>query len=112
MTLAAAKGTPDAAPGAAKAVVRGDIEIVMPLGGLIDVAAERTRIASDLAKTDKEIAALEKKLGNADFIARAPEDVVAEQRQRLADEQSKRQRLVEALGTLASTQDVQNRRPS
>jgi valyl-tRNA synthetase len=94
-----------AVQGAAKAVVGGDIEIVMPLGGLIDVAAERARITKDIAKADKEIAGLEKKLGNADFLARAPEDVVAEQRGRLADEQSKRQRLTDALGTLASTQD-------
>jgi len=86
--------------GSAKAVVGADVEIVMPLGGLIDVAAEKTRIARDITKADKEISALEKKLGNADFLARAPEDVVVEQRARLAEEQSRRQRLAEALATL------------
>ena len=65
-----------------------------------DVAAEKTRISKDIAKADKEITALEKKLGNADFLARAPEDVVAEQKTRLGDEQARRQRLVEALTTL------------
>ena len=45
-------------------------------------------------------ATLEKKLGNADFIARAPEDVIAEQRGRLIDEQSRKQRLVDALAIL------------
>jgi valyl-tRNA synthetase len=87
---------------AAKAIVGGDIEIVMPLGGLIDVAAEKSRIEKDIGKAEKEIATLERKLGNADFVARAPEDVVAEQRARLADEQSRRQRLAEALATLSS----------
>jgi valyl-tRNA synthetase len=88
--------------GSAKAVVGGELEIVMPLGGLIDVAAEKTRIAKDIGKADKEISVLEKKLGNADFLARAPEDVVAEQRARLAEEQSRRQRLADALATLST----------
>jgi valyl-tRNA synthetase len=88
---------------AAKAMVGAGVEIVMPLGGLIDVAAEGTRIAKDIAKADKEITALERKLGNADFLAKAPEDVVAEQRLRLADEQARRQRLVDALATLTAT---------
>ncbi|HEX7841901.1 MAG TPA: valine--tRNA ligase, partial [Kofleriaceae bacterium] len=95
--------TAAAAPaGSAKAVVGGDVEIVMPLGGLIDVAAEKTRIAKDIGKAEKEIAVLEKKLGNSDFVARAPEDVVAEQRERLAEEKSRRQRLADALATLSA----------
>jgi valyl-tRNA synthetase len=87
-------------PGSAKAIVGADVEIVMPLGGLIDVAAEKTRIQKDIGKADKEIATLEKKLGNADFLARAPEEVVAEQRARLAEEQARRQRLIDAVATL------------
>lgn len=72
----------------------------MPLGGLIDPAAERTRISKDLAKAEKEISGLEKKLGNADFLARAPKEVVDEQNARLAEEQARRARLLEALETL------------
>jgi valyl-tRNA synthetase len=87
----------------AKAVVGAGVEIVMPLGGLIDIAAEKTRIAKDIGKADKEITTLERKLGNADFLARAPEDVVAEQKLRLADELSRRQRLVDALSTLTAS---------
>jgi valyl-tRNA synthetase len=94
------EGGGGALAGAAKAVVGPDVEIVMPLGGLIDVAAEKTRIAKDIAKADKEIAGLEKKLANADFISRAPEEVVAEQKARLADEKTRRQRLRDALDTL------------
>jgi valyl-tRNA synthetase len=86
--------------GSAKAVVGAGVEIVMPLGGLIDVAAEKTRIAKDIGKADKEITTLERKLGNADFLAKAPDDVVIEQRARLAEEQSRRQRLADALATL------------
>lgn len=90
-----------AAPvGAAKAMVGGDIEIALELGGLIDPATEKARITKDLGKTEKEISGLEKKLGNADFLARAPEDVVAEQKARLVEEQARKQRLLEALQIL------------
>ena len=51
-------------------------------------------------KAEKEIGALDKKLNNPDFVSRAPEEVVAEIRQRLADEKARMQVLVEALETL------------
>jgi valyl-tRNA synthetase len=90
------------APGttAAKTIVGADIELVMPLGGLIDVAVEKARIARDIDKATKEITVIEKKLANADFLARAPEEVIAEQRQRLAGEQERKARLIEAVHTL------------
>ena len=101
VAIVSASGEP--VPGAAKAVVGADIEIMMPLGGLIDAAAEKTRIAKDIGKADKEISTLDRKLGNADFLARAPEDVIDEQRGRLAEEQARRQRLVDALELLGGT---------
>src|SRR3569623_1503437 len=85
---------------AVKTLVGSDIEIVMPLGGLIDPATEKSRISKDISKAEKEIATLEKKLGNADFLARAPEEDVAEQKARLAEENARRQRLQDALATL------------
>ncbi|MBA3398062.1 MAG: valine--tRNA ligase [Deltaproteobacteria bacterium] len=91
-------------PGAAKAVVSAEVEVVMPLGGLIDVGAEKARIKKDIAKAEKEIATIEKKLENPDFIAKAKEGVVDEQRTRLTDEQTRRQRLVDALETLGAAQ--------
>jgi valyl-tRNA synthetase len=84
----------------AKAVIGADVEVVMALAGLVDIEAEKGRIGKEIGKVDKDIAGLEKKLENADFLARAPEDVVAEQRGRLADEQARRTRLVEALAAL------------
>jgi valyl-tRNA synthetase len=88
--------------GAAKALVNAELEIIMPLGGLIDVATETARINKDLAKADKDIATLARKLENADFLSRAPEEVVAEQRARLDEEQARRQRLAEALATIGA----------
>ena len=84
----------------AKEVVGAWAEVVMPLSGLIDVGAEKARISKDIGKADKEIANLEKKLANPQFLERAPEEVVAEQKARLADERTRRQRLVDALAQL------------
>src|SRR5690606_11659995 len=90
----------DVVPGAAKALVGTDIQVLMPLGGLIDVPTEKARIEKEIGKADKEIAALDKKLANKDFLSRAPEEVVAEIRQRLEDEKKRKALLTEALVTL------------
>jgi valyl-tRNA synthetase len=68
--------------GAAQAVV-GEATVVLPLAGLIDLDAERARLQKERAKAVKEAEAVERKLGNADFIARAPAEVVEENRARL-----------------------------
>ena len=66
------------------AVVRG-IEVVLPLAGLVDLAAERVRIEKDLEKLRKEAEGIERKLGNPGFRAKAPADVVAKDEARLVD---------------------------
>jgi len=86
--------------GAAKAFVGAEIQVLMPLGGLIDPAVEKGRIDKESAKCKKEIDGLEKKLGNEAFLSRAPEEVVAEIRQRLKDEQARLALLVDALEIL------------
>ncbi|MBP9087451.1 MAG: valine--tRNA ligase [Kofleriaceae bacterium] len=90
----------DVVPQSAKALVGADIEIIMPLGGLIDPAAEKARITKEIGRVEKDIAGLEKKLSNADFLARAPEEVVVEQKARLTDEHALRTRLQEAMTIL------------
>ncbi|MEZ4399824.1 MAG: valine--tRNA ligase [Kofleriaceae bacterium] len=90
----------EAVAGSAKEVIRDVAEIVMPLAGLVDVDAEKARIDRELAKADKEIAILSKKLANPQFVERAPEEVVAEQRARLAEEETRKQRLRDALAQL------------
>ncbi len=81
-------------------MVRADIEVVVPLAGLIDLAAERARIQKEIGRAEKEIAAVDKKLSNEKFVANAPAEVVEEVRTRLADETSRRQRLAAALEAL------------
>ena len=84
----------------AKEIVGAWAEVVMPLAGLIDVDAEKTRLAKDIAKAEKEIGNLERRLANPNFIEKAPEDVVAELRGRLDDEGTRKRRLIDALGQL------------
>ena len=57
----------------------------IPLAGLIDLDAERARIAKELKRVEGEIAKCQAKLGSATFVANAPAAVVAQERQRLAD---------------------------
>jgi valyl-tRNA synthetase len=71
-----------AAPaGALQLVVRGDV-VALPLAGVVDLTAERARLDKEIDKVRLEIAKVEAKLGNADFVARAPEDVIAEHEER------------------------------
>ena len=71
-------------PAAAAAVV-GSMRVLIPLAGLIDLGAEKTRLAKEIARIESEIKKCENKLGNANFVANAPAEVVAQERQRIAD---------------------------
>ncbi len=76
--------------------------VILPLAGLIDTAAERVRLGKARAKAVDEVGKIEKKLGNADFIARAKEEVVEENRDRLSTAQAEIARLDAALGWLGA----------
>jgi valyl-tRNA synthetase len=54
----------------------------LPLAGLVDFAIERARLDKEVAGTNAEIAKIDVKLANADFVARAPEEIVEENRER------------------------------
>jgi valyl-tRNA synthetase len=100
VTLTIAERGP-AVPQSARAVVGADVEVVVPLVGLVDLAAEKSRIAKEIGKADKEIDFVRKKLGNDKFVANAPAEEVDKQRARLAEEEERRRRLSEALEALA-----------
>ncbi len=78
---------PGTAPPASMQVV-GELEVLVPLAGLIDVAAELGRLAKERDKLEKEIARLADKLGNAKFVENAPTDVVAKEREKLSNAES------------------------
>ncbi len=80
-------------------VIRGEV-VALPLEGIIDIPAERQRLGKEIEKIDSEALKIESKLANADFMARAPEEVVDEQRERLEEGRSRRIKLTEALSRL------------
>jgi valyl-tRNA synthetase len=86
-------------PGSVQLVVRGEM-VALPLTGVIDFAAERARLEKELAKIGADIDKIDKKLGNADFIARAPEEVVDEQRDRREEAEDRATKLRAALERL------------
>ena len=78
------------------AVVDG-IEIFLPLKGLIDMDKEIARLEKEVDKVNKEIERLEKKLNNEGFVAKAPADVIAGEKEKLAKYQDSKAALVERL---------------
>ena len=71
-------------PAAAAAVV-GSLRVMIPLAGLIDLGAEKVRLGKEIARIEVEIKKCEGKLGNANFVANAPAEVVTQERQRITD---------------------------
>ena len=71
----------DEAPASSQALV-GHLKVLVPMAGLIDVAAEKARIAKEVEKTQKELARIEGKLTNEKFISKAPDDVVAKEKEK------------------------------
>ncbi len=65
-------------------VVADGCEIYVELEGVVDLAAERQRVLKEIDRAGREIAFLEGKLSRQDFVERAPADVVARERERLA----------------------------
>jgi valyl-tRNA synthetase len=84
INLPRALGPAQAAPISAVAFV-GALEILVPMAGLIDPTSELERLAKQQRKTGADLEKLETKLGNADFAKNAPPEVVAKDRQRLAE---------------------------
>jgi valyl-tRNA synthetase len=84
---------PDAQEPLAAKALAGDLEILVPMAGLIDKEAEIARLDKEIGKLEKDLVRLEKKLSNSAFVDKAPSDVVAK-------EQEKMQSQKQALGIL------------
>ena len=77
-------GTDDDGTGAAHAVLQDGTTVTVPLGDLIDIDRECARLGTEVERLTGLIASQEKKLGNEQFTSRAPEAVVAKEREKLA----------------------------
>src|SRR6476659_3861602 len=89
-----------AAPkGSVQLVVRGEVA-ALPLKGVIDLAAERARLAKEMQKADADIARVDAKLKNPNFMARAPEEVVEEEKEKREEALARKAKIAEALERL------------
>ncbi|OYX29260.1 MAG: valine--tRNA ligase [Caulobacterales bacterium 32-69-10] len=92
----------ETAPAGAAQFAVGDAVGALSIAEFIDLAAERTRLAKAVAALDGDIARVLKKLENPDFMAKAREDVIAENRTKLADAEADKVKIEAALARLAS----------
>ena len=92
----------DAAPAGSIPYVVEGATLALPVAEYIDLAAERARLTKEVATLVQDIAKTAGKLGNPDFVARAPEEVVDENRERLADAQAAKDKLESALARLGA----------
>ncbi|MGB8896727.1 MAG: valine--tRNA ligase [Pseudolabrys sp.] len=89
-----------AAPqGSAQLVVRGEMA-ALPLKGVVDLGAERARLGKEMRKAEADIARVDAKLGNANFVARAPEEVVEEEKEKREEALVRKTKIAEALARL------------
>ncbi len=81
-------------------VVTAGMEVYVPLEGLIDLPAETQRVGRELEKVERELDRVSRKLSNADFLARAPAEVVAKERENQQALRETREKLQEHLSML------------
>ncbi len=89
------------APKGAATVTLPGGAVCLPLAGIVDGKAEMSRLQKTLGKLEKEAAGIERKLGNPGFLAKAPEEVVEENRERLAEAKAEAERLRAAVSRAA-----------
>jgi valyl-tRNA synthetase len=89
-------------PKGAAQIVLADVTAALPLAGVIDMDAERTRLEREIARNESEIAKVDARLANADFVAKAPPEVIEENRERKAAFEAAVKKLRTALKRVAA----------
>jgi valyl-tRNA synthetase len=88
------------APRGSAQIVVGEATVCLPLGDLIDLKAEDARLSKEISKLEGEAQRIEKKLSNEKFVANAPDEIVAAERDKLAEFNEARERLAVALSRI------------
>ncbi|WP_371186663.1 valine--tRNA ligase [Thalassotalea maritima] len=81
-------------PASATAVI-GEMSVLIPMAGLIDVEAELSRLTKAIDKIEKDVARTKGKLSNDNFVSKAPEAVIAKEREKLAEAEATVAKLIE-----------------
>ncbi|WP_330084923.1 valine--tRNA ligase [Methylocystis iwaonis] len=93
-------GFAEAAPkSSAQIIVRGGV-VAIPLEGVIDLGAEKARLAKEIGKLEGEVKKVDAKLANPGFLAKADEDVIEEHKERRDEAQARIEKLTAAMGRL------------
>ncbi|MGV6819189.1 MAG: valine--tRNA ligase [Parvularcula sp.] len=92
----------DEAPKGSAQIIVGGVTYALPIADFIDLGAELARLEKEISKTEGEIKKIDGKLGNDKFMAKAPENVIAEQHSRKAAFTATLEKLEAALARLKS----------
>jgi valyl-tRNA synthetase len=92
----------DTVPAGAAQIVLDHATVALPLAGVIDLAAERARLEKELDKIAKDVGAIEGRLANPGFVAKAPLEVLDETRERREALFARQAKVEEAMGRLAA----------
>ncbi len=89
-------------PGQAITLVVDPMVVMLPLGGVVDISAERERLGKELEECAANLGRVQDLLSNPGFASRAPEEVVEREQERLQSLQERQERLEEILAQLAT----------
>jgi len=90
----------DRVPQASAQIVLDEATVCLPLEGVIDISAEKARLAKEIEKITKDHAAIKGRLDNPGFVAKAPEEVLEEARERKVELEARKHKLGDALKRL------------
>jgi valyl-tRNA synthetase len=90
------------APKGAIQIVLDEATLMLPLADVIDLAQERARLDKELRRLEAAIKSIDAKLGNESFVAKAPPEVVEEQRERRDEAAAAKSKISDALARLAA----------
>ncbi len=94
--------TADEIPQGSAQIVVGEATVCLPLAGVIDLDAEKARLGKSLDKIVGELTKISKKLENERFLAKAPEDVVAAEKEKVVELAERKEKMEAALERLAA----------
>ena len=92
-------------PKGAASYIFNEIEIYVPLAGLIDIAQEMAKLEKEKGKVAKQLAKVEGKLGNSKFLDNAPPEVVAKEEDKKETMTAKLEKIIESMEMLQHVND-------
>jgi valyl-tRNA synthetase len=96
-------------PRGAATAVADETEIYLPLGDMINLDEEKSRLSRELSRTEEELARVKRKLGNGDFVAKAKEEVVRREKEKAEEFEDKIRTLNQSLGRIREVEQAEGK---